>query len=71
VPTFYVLSVRRQIRPRLAEFVIEIQVDMMCLQVHDYKHGGYGAGELAESVVDVSGLQRHIIPESVNVNLGG
>jgi hypothetical protein len=62
---------RVQVGSRFVEFVIEIQVEMVRLQVHDEKHRGHCAGKFTEGVIHLLRLQRHALPEAFIMDLCG
>lgn len=57
MPAFDVVGTRLEIGSGLVKFVIEIQIEMMRLQVHNKKHRRHRSGELTECVIHIVGLQ--------------
>src|SRR5262249_30717509 len=57
VPAIHVLRMGPQIRPRLEESVVEVQVQMVSLDIVEAEQGRHRARKLAEGVEDVLGLK--------------
>jgi len=57
--------------PRLVEFVIEIQIQMMSVQIRDEEHRRHRSRQFAECVIYVLGLKSHAFLEALILNLGG
>ena len=62
-------GMRLQIRSRLVELVIKIQIQMMRLQIHDKEHGRHRTRKFTKSVVYVLGLEGNALPELFIVDL--
>jgi hypothetical protein len=58
-----------QVRTRFVEGVIELEIEMVRLKVHDHEDRGNSARELAEPVEDVLGLDGHAFPEFLVMRL--
>ena len=68
-PLGQMIRMSLQIRSRLIELVVKLQVQMMCLQVRDQEHGRNCPREFPEGVIDVLGLQRHAFAKTLIMDL--
>ena len=71
MPPVHVLGMRFQVSSGFVKFVIEIQIEVMRLEVHDQKHRWHRAGKFTECIVYILGLNGHAIPELFIVYQGG
>jgi hypothetical protein len=71
MPTCLMRGMGLQVRSRFVKRVIEIKVEMMCLEVHDEEHRGHRCRKFAKGVVEVLGLEGNALPKASVVNLGG
>lgn len=62
---------RPQVSSRRVEGVVELQVQMVCLQIGDQEDGRHGAWKFPEGIEDILGLQSHALPEFLAMHLGG
>jgi hypothetical protein len=51
MPLFHMLGMRHQIGSGLVKLVIEVQIDMVGLQVHNEEHGWSRPGKLSECII--------------------
>ena len=54
MPQVIMMGMRVQVSARLEEFVAEVQVEMVCLQVRDDEYRGNRTGELLQRAVHVT-----------------
>lgn len=57
MPVSHVLGVAGEVRARLVEAVVELQIQVVRLQVLNHEDGGHGRREATEGVEDVLGLK--------------
>ena len=70
MPLLHVSGVGIQEGARLEEPVVKLQVQVMCLKVHEEEDGGHCAREFPESVEDILGLKGCTLPELLAVDRG-
>ena len=69
-PFPHMLGMGSQVRARLEEFIIELKVEMVGLEIHENKYGGHSSREFAERIVNVLSLVGNALPKSIIMNLG-
>jgi len=70
MPPFHVIGMGLETGSRLVKLVIEFQIQMVCLQIHEYEDRRDRARELAKGVKDVLSLEGNAFPELLGVHLG-
>jgi hypothetical protein len=68
VPCLHVIGMGLQAGPRFEKPVVELQVEVVRLKVHDEEDGGRRSREFSAGVEDVLGLQGHALAEFLAVD---
>src|SRR5918993_3175522 len=69
MPAIHVVGVGSQVGPRSEVVVVELQLQVVCLQVGQYEDARDRGGELAEAIKDVLSHDRDALLELLAVDL--